>query len=160
MEVALVTLRDFLVQYRKKNGLSQRQFAEQCGLSNGYISMLESGKNPASGKPLVPKLPALAKIAAGMGIPLTALLEAVDNVRVENESAYTSEFALTSEEIDLVIAYRGAPDQQNEVRRLLGLPSKDIPLAALFQWEEGEQLLRVADGTPSIGEHLFGNDQT
>ena len=65
-----------------------------------------------------------------------------------------------NDEVDLVIAYRGAPDQQDEVRRLLGLPTKDIPLASLFQREEGEHLLRVADGTPSIGSQLFGNDNT
>ena len=155
-----MTLQEFLVQYRKRNGLSQRQFAERCDLSNGYISMLESGKNPASGKPLVPQLPALAKLAAGMGLTLTALLEAVDNVQVEGNAAHAADLALTSDEVDLVIAYRGAPDQQGEVRRLLGLPTKDIPLASLFQREEGEHLLRVADGTPSIGSQLFGDDNT
>ena len=155
-----MTLQEFLVQYRKRNGLSQRQLAERCGLSNGYISMLEHGKNPASGKPLAPQLPALAKLAAGMGITLTELLSAVDNVQTEDDTAYGSDLALTNEEIDLVLAYRGAPDQQNDVRRLLGLPAKDIPLASLFQWEEGEHLLRVADGTPSIGSQLFGDDNT
>ena len=99
-----MTLQEFLVQYRKRNGLSQRQFAERCDLSNGYIAMLESGKNPASGKPLVPQLPALAKLAAGMGLTLTALLEAVDNLQVEGSAAHAEDLALTSDEVDLVIA--------------------------------------------------------
>lgn len=41
-----MTLRDLISAYRKDHGLSQRQFANQCGLSNGYISMLEKGINP------------------------------------------------------------------------------------------------------------------
>lgn len=41
-----MTLKDLVIKYRTENGLSQRQFALQCGLSNGYISMIERGVNP------------------------------------------------------------------------------------------------------------------
>ena len=145
-----MTLQEFLVEYRKKHGLSQRQFAERCGLSNGYISMLESGKNPASGKPLVPQLPALAKIAAGMNITLTELLAAVDNIPVEigsSDTVHTSELALTQEEVDLVLAYRRSPTKQQAVRRTLGLVTVDPTFASWFQVEEGAHTLRVADGS-------------
>ena len=41
-----MTLSDLVQEYRREHGLSQRQFASICGLSNGYISMLEqSGKD-------------------------------------------------------------------------------------------------------------------
>ena len=42
-----MTLKDLVIKYRADNGLSQRQFALQCGLSNGYISMLEKMSDTA-----------------------------------------------------------------------------------------------------------------
>lgn len=44
-----MTLSDFVKEYRKEHDLSQRQFAAICGLSNGYISMLEKNMNPKTG---------------------------------------------------------------------------------------------------------------
>jgi transcriptional regulator with XRE-family HTH domain len=41
-----MTLKDLIIEYRNDHGLSQRQFATACGLSNGYISMLEKEMNP------------------------------------------------------------------------------------------------------------------
>ena len=40
---------DLIQKYRAEHDMSQRQFAIMCGLSNGYISMLEKGKNPKTG---------------------------------------------------------------------------------------------------------------
>ncbi len=62
-----MTLSDFVKEYRKEHDLSQRQFAAICGLSNGYISMLERNLNPKTGLPLTPSLPALKKISTAMG---------------------------------------------------------------------------------------------
>ena len=60
-----MTLSDLVQEYRREHGLSQRQFASICGLSNGYISMLERNVNPKTGQPVTPSLPALKKIADG-----------------------------------------------------------------------------------------------
>ena len=49
-----MTLKDLVIKYRTENGLSQRQFALQCGLSNGYISMIERGVNPSTGEKITP----------------------------------------------------------------------------------------------------------
>ena len=62
-----MTLSDFVKEYRKEHDLSQRLFAAICGLSNGYISMLERNLNPKTGLPLTPSLPALKKISTVMG---------------------------------------------------------------------------------------------
>ena len=51
-----MTLKDLVIKYRTENGLSQRQFALQCGLSNGYISMIERGVNPSTGEKITPTL--------------------------------------------------------------------------------------------------------
>ena len=75
-------LGDYIKQYRLSKDLSQRQFATQCGISNGYISMLEEGRNPRTNEPLVPSLPMLKKIASGMGISMHELISTVDDMPI------------------------------------------------------------------------------
>lgn len=78
-----MTLKDLIAEYRNEHGLSQRQFATACGLSNGYISMLENGLNPNTKLPVTPSLPKLKQLASGMGMTLTDLLVKVDDMPVE-----------------------------------------------------------------------------
>ena len=70
-------------EYREAHCLSQRQFAAQCDLSNGYISILEKGINPNTGRPVTPTIPQLKKLADGMNISLTELLEKIDDMPIE-----------------------------------------------------------------------------
>lgn len=78
-----MTLKDLIIEYRNGHGLSQRQFATACGLSNGYISMLEKEMNPNTKLPVTPTLPKLKQLASGMGMSLTDLLVKVDDMPVE-----------------------------------------------------------------------------
>lgn len=78
-----MTLRDLVKEYRASHSLSQRQFATICGLSNGYVSMLEKNLNPKTGLPVTPSLPALKKISTGMGISLTDLFTQADDIPVD-----------------------------------------------------------------------------
>jgi len=50
-------------RYREEHGLSQRQFAAQCGLSAPYIWYLEQGIHPQTGKRIQPSISSLNKIA-------------------------------------------------------------------------------------------------
>ena len=74
---------EFINQYLSKKNMSQRQFAKDCGLSNGYISMLIKNINPKTGKPLVPSLSALISIAKGMGITVDELIAQTDDINVD-----------------------------------------------------------------------------
>ena len=78
-----MTLSELVVKYRTEHGLSQRQFAQICRLSNGYISMLEKNVNPKTGQPLVPQITNLRKIAEGMNISLAQLFEMVEDMPVD-----------------------------------------------------------------------------
>ena len=78
-----MTLKDLIIEYRNDHGLSQRQFATACGLSNGYISMLEKEMNPNTKLPVTPTLPKVKQLASGMGMSLTDLLVKVDDMPVE-----------------------------------------------------------------------------
>ncbi|MBQ1788824.1 MAG: LexA family transcriptional regulator [Oscillospiraceae bacterium] len=78
-----MTLGEIIMKYRAEHHLSQRQFAAQCkNVTNGYISMVEQGRNPASGKPVVPSVEKLTAFAHGMGISLHQLLEMADDMPV------------------------------------------------------------------------------
>lgn len=53
---------------RQEKGLSQKALAEQVGVTDAYITMLESGKRKN------PSLDILKKLAKALGVPVTELL--------------------------------------------------------------------------------------
>lgn len=73
-----MTVGDFVKMYRKKYNLSQRQFAEMCGLSNGYVSMLEANKSPRTGEPIEVSLATLKQIADGIDSTVTDILRTLN----------------------------------------------------------------------------------
>lgn len=67
--------------YRIDHDMTQEDFATKSGLSKGYVSMLESGKNPRTGKPLTPSLQVTKQVADAIGMSLSdvlAMTEALD----------------------------------------------------------------------------------
>lgn len=133
-----MNLGQFVAKYRIEHELSQRQFANICGLSNGYISMLEKNMNPKTQQPLVPSIPALKKIAAGMGITLNELFQQVDDMPVDigeiketqedhsEKRISPSELPLTEGEELLLHLFRQVPDDQQKmvlqmIRAALGI---------------------------------------
>lgn len=78
-----MTLSELIIEFRREHGLSQRQMASQCNLSTGYISLIEKETNPQTGKPMVPSLTVLNKLAKGMGITLDKLLSVCDDMPVD-----------------------------------------------------------------------------
>ena len=98
-------LAELITNYRSAHSLSQRQFGAQCGLSTGYISLIEKEINPQTGKPMVPTLAVLNKIAKGMNMTVDELISVCDDmlVNISEKTAPISESGL-EEEIDLEIA--------------------------------------------------------
>ena len=106
-----MTLKDLVIKYRADNGLSQRQFALQCGLSNGYISMLEKGINPSTGAKITPTLPALSKLATGMHTTLNELFTLVDDMDVDVKTpALSEEDGLASVDMEIISLLAGLSD--------------------------------------------------
>lgn len=70
-----MTLGEIIRQYRIEHGMSQRDFAKRCGMSNAYISMLENNRNTKTGLPVVPSLETIKTVADTMGVTLTNMLE-------------------------------------------------------------------------------------
>lgn len=101
-----MTIGDVIKNYREKNNVSMGEFAGNCGLSKGYISMLENNINPRNNKPISPTLPSIAKIASGMGIELDSLLKMLDSEQpiVLSEDA-PSPSGLSSKQEELLGVY-------------------------------------------------------
>jgi transcriptional regulator with XRE-family HTH domain len=77
-----MTLGDCIKEYRDRMGLSQRKFAEMCGLSNAYISILEKNINPKTGEEPTPSFGGWKKVADAMGISMQDLMEKADETAV------------------------------------------------------------------------------
>lgn len=77
-----MTIGQIIKEYRKENYLSQRKFAALCGVSNGYISMLEEGKNPKTNEPIIPSLVTLKKLAEAMEMSLDDLMAIADEMPI------------------------------------------------------------------------------
>jgi len=84
-----MNLGELVKKYRVDHDLSQRQFAAKCGVSNGYISMIEDGKNPKTGESIFPSLQSYKKIASAMGISVHELLSLVDDHKVNLDFGLT-----------------------------------------------------------------------
>lgn len=78
-----MTLKEIIVAYRLEHHLSQRQFALRCGLSNGYISMIEKESNPKTGQPITPTLQKLKQLADGLDMSLSDLFQVADDMPVD-----------------------------------------------------------------------------
>ncbi len=71
---------DILRNYRKEHDLSLREFSRISGVSNSYLSMLESGRHPRSNRPIIPTLTKLNQISAAMGMTVNDLISNIDGV--------------------------------------------------------------------------------
>lgn len=81
---------EFVFNYRKEHGLSMQAFGDLCGLSRAYISILEKGINPTTGKPFVPTIETLKKIADSTNSNLDALLAMLDGSQTVILNSITS----------------------------------------------------------------------
>lgn len=73
-----MTIGEWVKQYRKSHGMSMQDFGDVCGLSRAYISILEKGINPTTGKPFIPTIQTIKKIADCTGTDFDSLLGMID----------------------------------------------------------------------------------
>lgn len=74
-----MNLSEIIKEYRKENKLTMQELADRCGLSKGYISMLENKFKPTGRKKdIVPSIQAIKKISNGTGIDFDFLLSSID----------------------------------------------------------------------------------
>lgn len=105
-------------QYREEHGLSLRDFAKISGVSNSYLSMLETGRQPSSGRPIVPTLTKINQIAAAMGV-------SPDDLVLSISLPAAVGLSLSPLEEQIIRRFRVLPDgERNMLLRSLGLEEK------------------------------------
>ena len=78
---------EIIDNYLREHKMSQRQFAKECGMSNGYISMLVKNKNTHSDKPITPSLSSLLAISNALGLSIDRLFEMADDLQIDISAA-------------------------------------------------------------------------
>ncbi len=115
-------LRTFINSYRKKHDLTMEEFAKLASLSKGYISMLERGYNPQTGKKIIPSISALNNIAKAAGTDLDYLLKVIDDIEVSLDSPTQSLITNNQQEEQLILGYRNlSPKNQEELLAYLDM---------------------------------------
>ena len=99
-------LKTFINSYRTEHNLTMEQFAKLASLSKGYISMLEKGYNPQTGKKIIPSISALNNIAIATGTDLDHLLKIIDDIEVSLNSPAQDMIISNPQEEQLIIGYR------------------------------------------------------
>lgn len=115
-------LRTFINSYRKKHDLTMEEFAKLASLSKGYISMLERGYNPQTGKKIIPSISALNNIAKATETDLDYLLKVLDDIEVSLDSPPQSLIITNQQEEQLIFGYRNlSPKNQEELLAYLDM---------------------------------------
>ena len=70
---------ELIKEYCESHGMSYQKFADSCGVSKGYVSMLVRGVNNKTGRPPEVGIKVYKGIADTMGMSLSELLKQVDN---------------------------------------------------------------------------------
>lgn len=99
-------LKTFINSYRTEHNLTMEQFAKSASLSKGYISMLEKGYNPQTGKKIIPSISALNNLAIATGTDLDHLLKIIDDIEVSLDSPAQDLIISNPQEEQLIIGYR------------------------------------------------------
>jgi len=99
-------LKTFINSYRTEHNLTMEQFAKSASLSKGYISMLEKGYNPQTGKKIIPSISALNNIAIATETDLDHLLKIIDDIEVSLDSPAQDLIISNPQEEQLIIGYR------------------------------------------------------
>lgn len=102
-------LNELIVEYRESHKISQRQFAKQCGFTNTYLHMIETGTNPTTGKKVIPSINTLFKISKAMGMTLQELSDTI-----EDSPVFLGEdmLDLSNAEKELINVFRKIPEDK------------------------------------------------
>ena len=98
-------LGEYLKKYRAEHKMTMQEMADACGFSKAYVSLLEKGINPTTGKPFSPTLQTLTKIASATGQDIDSLLKNLDGE--QSITLRPADYTFSNEEKDLVNNYRG-----------------------------------------------------
>ncbi|MEA5049755.1 MAG: XRE family transcriptional regulator [Eubacteriales bacterium] len=122
---------EIIKRFRDKNGITQQTFADNCGVSKSYISLLESGKSSRSSEPIIPSIDVAHRMANYMNISIDSLFDSVDGkqpVSLLNEPIAESipvlgrvPAGIPLEAIECIIDYEEIPVEMARTGEFFGL---------------------------------------
>lgn len=74
-----MTLGDIIKTYRNENHASMEYVANLCGITKGYVSMLEKNINSKTGRPVKPTIETIVKICNGLHLDLNTVFDLLDD---------------------------------------------------------------------------------
>lgn len=107
-------LGEIIHEYRLINKMSMGDFAKASGISKPYVSMLEANKNSNGGKPIVPSVETLQKVARVIGISLDELLRKLGDKKIDIRQS-----SFNADEAELVDGYRQLPPDRKQLVKSL-----------------------------------------
>ena len=84
-----MTISEIINDFLKRRVMSQRKFAEKCGISTAYMSQIINGRNPQTGKPPKLSIEMYQTLADAMGMTLDELFNQIDDSPVELKAKTT-----------------------------------------------------------------------
>lgn len=102
-----MTLGDIIKNYRNENSVTMEYVASLCGITKGYVAMLEKNLNSKTGRPVKPTIETILKVCAGLKLDVDEVFKALDDdyvITLSSKSIDSSD--LTDSEKQLIINYR------------------------------------------------------
>lgn len=78
-------LGEFIKKKRQEQGLTLRELAKRVDLSHSYISQIENGFDPRSGKPITPTIDTIEKLSIGLGLSFKEVLVELGYLKVSDK---------------------------------------------------------------------------
>ena len=127
-----MTIGEIIKEYRTKYNITMDDFAQMCGLSKGYISMLEKNENPRTKLPIMPTTKTLQAVSVALNISVSELMDKLGD-RVEIKNVISAESFVLVPVIGTVRAgYGGFASDENmgaesvDIRTLRGYSQEDF----------------------------------
>lgn len=74
-----MTLGDIIKKYRTDNSVTMEYVAKLCGITKGYVAMLERNINSKTGKPVKPTLETILKVCNGLHLDVDLVFNELDD---------------------------------------------------------------------------------
>lgn len=74
-----MTLGDIIKEYRVQNSVTMEYAASLCGITKGYVAMLERNVNPKTGRPVKPTIETILKVCNGLNLDVNEVFDRLDD---------------------------------------------------------------------------------
>ena len=121
-------LGQIIKDYRKKNKLSMKDFAELASISKQYVSVLEKNQDPRTGKPIIPSIPVIKSVAQAMKLDFDTVFNMLGDEELVALPTTLTEITNTSAKLDeprQQIVLATAQKQLAEQNKILKFPDND-----------------------------------